>query len=70
METKPKKKEQFSVPVDNYDLLTAKASQLRALLILISGPGYENFTELSPEDQDRILWLATELSNEVHILLK
>lgn len=52
-----------SSALDRADLLTAKSSQLRALLALIAGSGFSNFAQLNAEHQECIIWLAADLCN-------
>ena len=49
-------------PPDPIDQITAKLSQLHALLTCLHADGLENFNTLCPEIQDNLLCLTAELT--------
>ena len=52
----------------NIDALTAKTSQLRAMLCIVYGDGYETFATHSGEIKHNYLWLAAELAKEIDFI--
>ncbi|OXR47979.1 hypothetical protein PuT2_15065 [Pusillimonas sp. T2] len=67
---KKSKKLKFSISLDQYDHLSEKAVQLQALLSTITGPGFASFAERDVSEQENVLWLAQNLSNEVTQLIR
>ncbi|RII83855.1 hypothetical protein [Neopusillimonas maritima] len=61
------KNRNFKVKIDvhDYDKLAKNVSQLRALLISLSGNGYQSFIEMGSRDQESLLWLAQDLAIEI-----
>lgn len=53
-------------PPDPIDQITGKLGQLYILLSSLHGDGLDNFLGLSQELQDNLLWLAAELTKEIH----
>ena len=52
------------------DALEEKSAQLRALLCSVYGAGFQNFSNLSDDIKDDILWLAHDLSRDVAELVE
>lgn len=57
------------ISAKDYDLLSAKLAQLRALLLTISGSGFSNFLELAELEQERVIWLAADLAGAANELV-
>ncbi len=53
-----------SIPMDNFDKLSAKLAILNANLQLIHGEGAENFQTFSDELKDTYLWGCATLAGE------
>ena len=53
-----------SIPMENFDKLSAKLAILNANLQLIHGEGAENFQTLSDELKDTYLWGCATLAGE------
>lgn len=50
------------------DQLTRTAAQLKALTVSMCGEGFENFSNLNPELQGHLLWLADCLADQLKVL--
>lgn len=53
--------------IDTFDDVNRRLTQLIALLNSIYGNGFENFSHMSDEMQDNILWLAADLAEGVKV---
>jgi hypothetical protein len=51
--------------LDRKDRFDAKAAQLHALLAAISGEGFTAFNNLADANKQNLLWLASDLAEEV-----
>jgi hypothetical protein len=51
--------------IDAIDSITAKASQLRGLLVMMTGEGFEQFSGMTGDLQHNTLYLASELAGEI-----
>ncbi|MFM2059035.1 MAG: hypothetical protein RLY71_3420 [Pseudomonadota bacterium] len=47
------------------DLLTARTAQLSALMHLLTGDGFENFQTYNNEIQHNVLWLVSDLAQQI-----
>lgn len=56
-------------PSDRYDHLHAKASQLAAMLHVITGGGYEAFSECGDALKADYLWGCTKTAEEIRDLI-
>lgn len=57
-------------PLDSLDALKGKAAKLAALICSISGEGFEAFETLSVEHRENILWLASDMAEDVNALVR
>lgn len=58
---------QLNPSADNseiYDQLSARLSQLTAMLTMVHGNGFESFSQWNDEIQDNYLWACTMLATE------
>ena len=55
-------------PTPADELLTARAAQLRSLLTLTAGACAEGFHLMHEREKDNILWLASDLADEIEML--
>ncbi len=53
---------------DAHDQLTARLSQLSALLLAINGDGFENFQNMNAESQQSYLWACRMMALEAEEL--
>ena len=54
--------------LESADMLANKAFQLSGLLSVLYGESGESFRNLNDEIQDAVLWLASDMANEVREL--
>jgi hypothetical protein len=54
----------ITIERDKFESGCAKLEQLEALVASISGPGLENFKELTGRLQEHLMWLALDLARE------
>lgn len=54
--------------IDLIDQLTAKTSQLSALLTMISGSGFEDFNGYNDTIKQNYLWACADIANGVRAL--
>lgn len=59
----------LSDQLDDYDELSRKASQLSALLSVIIGAGYENFSLYNHSIKQNHLWTCSNLADQIDKLL-
>lgn len=59
----------LSDQLDDYDELSRKVSQLSALLSLIIGTGYENFSLYNHSIKQNYLWTCSDLADQIDKLL-
>lgn len=59
----------LSDQLDDFDELAKKASQLSALLFVINGEGYGNFSLYSQEIKENYLWTCSDLADQIDKLL-
>lgn len=53
-----------SLTLEQHDRVSTKLNQLHALLVSVTGTGYESFSELAPLEQQNLLWLASDLARQ------
>ncbi|MDQ2820818.1 MAG: hypothetical protein M3Y65_10540 [Pseudomonadota bacterium] len=55
--------------IDAHDHASMKANQLKAALVLISGEGQQNFSELNADLQNSFFWMLQQAASELDQLL-
>jgi hypothetical protein len=51
--------------LDSHDRFDATSAQLRSLLTMLSGEGFAAFKNLSGDNQQNLIWLASDLAEEI-----
>lgn len=50
---------------DSIDTIGARAAQLNAILIMITGEGFNNFQSYNSEIQENVLWACSDLASDI-----
>lgn len=56
--------------LDSQDQIDATSAKLSSLLAMLSGEGFDSFKNMADEHKQNLLWLASELADDIVCLGK
>ena len=59
-----------ALSIAQYDTITKASAKLMALLLSMTGEGFETFENLNNSYQHDLLWIASDLASEIEKALK